>query len=69
MTTYYSEVTPQPDAWERTVSHAQLVKENELLRAALSDLYDEQNDAQLEKRRKQWLAAMKKASKALGYEK
>jgi hypothetical protein len=44
-----------------------IADELERLRNALSDLYDEQNDAPLEKRRPQWEAAMEQARKVLGY--
>lgn len=40
--------------------------EVERLRAALSALFDEQNDAPLERRRKKWEAACQQAREALG---
>lgn len=40
----------------------------EIMREALRALYDEQNDAPLEKRRPQWEAAMKLAREALALE-
>lgn len=42
-----------------------LQAENERLRDALQDLYDEQNDAPLERRRAEWENAMEKAKNAL----
>lgn len=43
----------------------QLERENNAMRKALQYLYDEQNDAPLEKHRATWEAAMKQAADAL----